>query len=261
MNRAVDALSTIMWPSMIQLPSVRSRRGIDAEMSELTLDESIDDLGSGMEGISDLDGYGRSGLVRMQRDLEQLQNWLDEDETSKKQNDLEAWTTNLPNISISSAPDFSTGHAFDDDFTDFVTAIPSGLSASQGRVSYHSLPSVSDLGEPVSNDYIQIETDNDNDDLPHTELPSAEEIHATAARIYGQGDGIRQTNSVDQEELDFDSPAFDLSRVFGALQVMKEEIGNITDEKEKRQAAARAALGLVYGLDIGNEDAEHELDS
>lgn len=42
---------------------------------------------------------------------------------------------------------------------------------------------------------------------------------------------------------------FDLNRVFGALQGMKEEIGMMDDEDERRRAAARVALGLVYGLE------------
>ena len=46
---------------------------------------------------------------------------------------------------------------------------------------------------------------------------------------------------------DFEFGAFDLSRVLGAVQAMKEEISGMTDEGERRKAAARVALGLVYG--------------
>ena len=47
--------------------------------------------------------------------------------------------------------------------------------------------------------------------------------------------------------------AFDLSRVFSALQGMKDEIAGMEDEDERRRAAARVALGLVYGLGAGGD--------
>jgi len=47
---------------------------------------------------------------------------------------------------------------------------------------------------------------------------------------------------------------FDLSRVLNALQTMKEEISGMDDEDARRKAAARAALGLVYGLE--RQDSE-----
>ena len=37
------------------------------------------------------------------------------------------------------------------------------------------------------------------------------------------------------------------------LQAMKEEIALIPDEDERRKDAAKAALGLVYGLEEGGE--------
>lgn len=52
----------------------------------------------------------------------------------------------------------------------------------------------------------------------------------------------------EEDDDDFELGAFDLSRVLGALQGMKEEIAGMTDEDERRKAAARVALGLVYGL-------------
>jgi hypothetical protein len=50
------------------------------------------------------------------------------------------------------------------------------------------------------------------------------------------------------DEDDFGLSRFDLSRVFSSLQVMKEKISEMTDDGERRSAAARVALGLVYGL-------------
>lgn len=45
-----------------------------------------------------------------------------------------------------------------------------------------------------------------------------------------------------------DFGSFDLSRVFGALQSMREGIAGMTHEDERRTAADRVGLGLVYGL-------------
>ena len=60
----------------------------------------------------------------------------------------------------------------------------------------------------------------------------------------------------DEDEDEYEMRAFDLSRVFGALQGMKEEIAGITDEGERRKAAARVALGLVYGLQREQDEGE-----
>ena len=43
---------------------------------------------------------------------------------------------------------------------------------------------------------------------------------------------------------------FDLSQVMNVLQEMKSEISGMDSEEERRKAAARVALGLVYGLEI-----------
>ncbi|KAI0357445.1 hypothetical protein OH77DRAFT_1399047 [Trametes cingulata] len=63
--------------------------------------------------------------------------------------------------------------------------------------------------------------------------------------------------SLDSEDADEHSFApFDLSRVFSALQGMKAEIAGMEDEDERRRAAARVALGLVYGLGVSADDHE-----
>ena len=48
---------------------------------------------------------------------------------------------------------------------------------------------------------------------------------------------------------DYEMAPFDLSRVMSALQGMKEEIAGMENEDERRKAAAKVALGLVYGLE------------
>ncbi|KAF8073743.1 hypothetical protein FPV67DRAFT_1446621 [Lyophyllum atratum] len=51
----------------------------------------------------------------------------------------------------------------------------------------------------------------------------------------------------------YDMEAFDLSKVLSALQEMKAEIASMEDEGERRKAAAKVALGLVYGLEADTE--------
>ncbi|EIN12636.1 hypothetical protein PUNSTDRAFT_124399 [Punctularia strigosozonata HHB-11173 SS5] len=71
----------------------------------------------------------------------------------------------------------------------------------------------------------------------------------------GEDGSIQRTESESSE-----AGAFDLNRVFSALQGMKEEIGMMDDEDERRRAAARVALGLVYGLEReGVRDAQEEI--
>lgn len=73
--------------------------------------------------------------------------------------------------------------------------------------------------------------------------PSSAQDHAGFSQL---NDGELALGGPDDEEFEFG--AFDLSRVLGALQGAKEEIAGMEDEGERRKAAARVALGLVYGL-------------
>lgn len=68
--------------------------------------------------------------------------------------------------------------------------------------------------------------------------------------------------SLDSEDGDDHAfAAFDLSRVFNALQGMKAEIAGMEDEEERRRAAARVALGLVYGLEAHSDESGHRASS
>jgi hypothetical protein len=177
---------------------------------------------------------------------------------------------------------------FDDDFTVFVSAPavaaapgPSGrstpniyldsdrLDPMHTGASYASLGSVSDFGDH--------RVDDDDPDLP-----SEAEVQATSARIFGptlsptssatrtRTPIIRPTPPLSpsqpiatpstsfshpdipeplEDEEGYEVGNFDLSRVMNALQNMKEEISGMENEDEKRKAAAKAALGLVYGLE------------
>jgi hypothetical protein len=153
---------------------------------------------------------------------------------------------------------------------------------------YRSLGSVSDLGE-LDHDtheervHAHVEDEGEDDE----DMPTKDEILEVSQRIFGSGLSpevpkvldqpaanaqprspaagpspleISETiipeaasgNKTDPNEPpsgDYDTVPFDLSRVVSALDVMKSEIAGMTDEGERRRAAARVALGLVYGLE------------
>ncbi|TBU23188.1 hypothetical protein BD311DRAFT_674483, partial [Dichomitus squalens] len=160
--------------------------------------------------------------------------------------------------------------------------------------SYRSLGSMSDFGgdESLGPDYRHL--DGDEEDDPG--LPSRAEVLATSRRLFGASAFVPpppsfastgpETSSArdltsntlptaalpqrqpsvsadpsmdhitDTEDGDESFAAFDLSRVFSALQGMKDEIAGMEDEDERRRAAARVALGLVYGLGVGGDRPE-----
>ncbi|KAF5385629.1 hypothetical protein D9757_005542 [Collybiopsis confluens] len=143
--------------------------------------------------------------------------------------------------------------------TSFDSLAPPGRYAG---VLYHSLGSASDLGDigdeeahPVdSNDgdthNVHLDDEKESDDG----LPSEREIRDSAQRIFGPLPTAPLNSgreyAEDDNMSDFgDNINFDLTQMVSAIQGMKEEISGIEDEDERRKAAARVALGLVYGLD------------
>lgn len=184
-SRVIDALSTIMWPSMVQKPG--SRR---AKARSIVSVPGEDEEAEGLRALLSTP----TGTTAFQREMTALENWL--------QDDTEAWTGGAATSTQ------STG-GFDDNFSDFVSA-----------------PLTSDKGDP---------------DL---DMPSHAEIELMSRQVYEMG------RVHDEDENDLGS--FDLSRVLAGLDAMKAEISTMTSEDERRKAAARVALGLVYGL--GEED-------
>lgn len=160
---------------------------------------------------------------------------------------------------------------------------PGNASFSNG-VSYRSLGSVSDFGDVDADapSYERTSAADENEDND-AELPTKAEILETSRRIFGTAPvatsptdtagsttGQCQSSkasllSTENDNLDFlveecsrengdtDLGKFDLQGIFNALQGLKEEIAGMPDDKEKRKAAARVALGLVYGLDAGGD--------
>ncbi|TFK86022.1 hypothetical protein K466DRAFT_524902 [Polyporus arcularius HHB13444] len=377
--RVIDALSTIMWPSIVQSDATRKRKSRARDLIGWALEEEADDglraliadpstSSASSDPANAIAAAAAQRKSRMQREMEELERWLEDEETGSgmkfgrgsadpasvtstatfnKAEDEQAqtWVSSAPVTSAEEWEDMMTPpairtprpdddhhgdplseHGFEDDFADFVSATSHPHLHIQGRgfgptdekllevnydvgrltpmhtgMSYRSLNSMSDFG---GDDSLFVAQDgeygtlNDEDD---PELPSRAEILETSRRIFGAaafspvpdsphsntaGSSGAATAaeephtatvsssrippqpsastdpsldlSQDSEEGDADESfaAFDLSRVFSALQNMKEEIAGMENEDERRRAAARVALGLVYGLGAGGEKPE-----
>ncbi|KAF7985561.1 hypothetical protein HWV62_3825 [Athelia sp. TMB] len=328
--RVIDALSTIMWPTMVQSQATTARKSRARELLDWARDEEEDDGLRALVDPIDEDNdttVASSPLVdkgiksRMQREMEELERWLEDEEALRATEDPWILPSNEQShedpLGIAESPlglrpptgsisawvshtgESSASSGFDDDFTVFVSAppaesrmpqpvveVPSGrstpdtdlLNPMHTGASYRSLGSVSDFGGNISTE----------DPLDDDEgLPSEEEIQATSARIFGSSlapnslphsavprasagraispsqvtptaasfpDSAAFFAGSEDEDEDYEMGNFDLSRVLNALQSMKEEISGMDDEQARRKAAARAALGLVYGLE--RQDSE-----
>lgn len=218
-----------MWPTMVRSqPLSKSRAAISSTE------------GTDSDLLSLLPSSNKS---RLQREMEALEKWLEDDvdleETNPPKRDEDDPWSFPPGPSSSSKvvtgedSKASVAHGFDDDFSEFVSAPPAESSPPQGAA------------------------DEDVD----SELPSQSEVREASERIF-RGSAPAESGaspglfSQGEDEEGSASSAFDLSHVLSALQGMKEEIAAIPDERERRKAAAKVALGLVYGL----EDTNDELD-
>jgi len=213
---------------------------------------------------------------RMQKEMDEFERWLEEDESQRVNEDPWACRDEfgsplaIESCSGAKTPTVATffgsgagsgdGDGFEDDFTDFVGA---PLVHEVRRLDSHSTKAHS---------YMTLDSEFDMVEDEDHDLPSQDEIQATTRRIFGPTSSLLPTSisgskqqhpilsatelgaspapstSTLGDEDDFGFSRFDLSRVVGALQVMKEEISEMTDDEERRRAAARVALGLVYGL-------------
>ena len=303
LGRVIDALSTIMWPSMVQSSSssesASKRKSRARELLDWAREEECDD---GLRALvqspidetegdtnnpssstnASLSFEVKPKTSRMQKEMDEFQRWLEEDESQRVNEDpwacrdefgspvttdssFGAKTPTVTTFAGSGIGFVGGDHGFEDDFTDFV-----------------GVPMDHELQKPESNPtrkpsfaYMSLDSESDMVDGNDTDLPSQDEILATTRRLFGPSSShlptsapvskqhqqhLSATNILDLgaspapstatlgDDDDFEPSQFDLSRVFSALQVMKEEISEITDDAERRKAAARIALGLVYGL-------------
>jgi len=141
---------------------------------------------------------------------------------------------------------------FDDDFSDFVSAPAPATTARE------VIPEIV---------YDQDHNDPEDDLFSDDFFPTDQEILTTSHRIFGpllpsqracssrtaraddegthdEGEGGDEDESDTLQDVDFD-----LSRIMGSLQGLKEEISGIEDEEAKRRMAARVSMGLLYGLE------------
>ncbi|OBZ68716.1 hypothetical protein A0H81_11132 [Grifola frondosa] len=250
--RVIDALSTIMWPTIVQSDATRQRKSRARELLDWARDQEVND---GLRALisADVDGSSSSAeepasiKSRMQREMEELERWLDEEDGPETQTwinissvaaDADAWQDMLTPTIVTPTGEGVNG--FDDDFADFVAA-PSLSSQMLGveheverlmpahtGASYRSLASVSDYSGEGEID-----------------------VYAFRSAVENVDDDEHLFEHDDDD--DFELSAFDLSRVLTALQGMKEEISGMEDVSERRRAAARVALGLVYGLQVDKD--------
>ncbi|KAG9019264.1 hypothetical protein FRB90_004533 [Tulasnella sp. 427] len=221
LSRVVNALSTVMWPTLIRKPrtappgrqdlllppqtaeSLTKLRDSSVFPDDFTSEKTDGDIDPPLSLFLDADGK------LAEKDLEALEAWLD--------GDLDApWkgaSTRSPMLH-SPAPQSSSG--FEDDFDEFVSATPSDP-------------------QPLPADKADM--------VPEDIMPSQDEIRLTAQRIFGR-------SVADQDPSAADDFNFDLTEVLGALQAMKEEVAEITDMDARRKAAARIALGFASGLGL-----------
>lgn len=300
--RVVDALSTIMWPTLVQSSRTTQRKTRAGNLLDWA---AIEDAGGGsaplLEGLTASQGELNQ---RMQKEIDALENWLEEDTPSpevdakgyKRRDHNDPWSTSVYHgEQYGFDYDGGSTSGFEDDFDEFVGApVDVTYGAERRPASSSSAPQRAFTTNfvPFSADTIRVEDDSldfaDNDpDLPsHTEIeemskrlfdsatlapPSNthtwQRLHSPLAHDStelpdgtfeeasdAQGrsgflqldeDGLAQGGPDDE---DFEFGTFDLSKVLGALQGAKEEIAGMEDEGERRKAAARVALGLVYGL-------------
>lgn len=303
-ERVLDALGTVMWPSM----TTTSKVNIQRRDRERALFDWADNSLSVVEEMTVNSGVPISPRTKaMKQEMEELARWLEEDHALQVDDPWKSAASTGGMNMASAVTDSDDGDpvgatevkfGFDDDFTVFVSAPAMDPIEISGRSTpdihtdgltptgpyaghlYRTLGSVSDLGG--SEDGADAEVDDVDD-----ELPSKEEILATSSRIFGTSklplppvvDTDTNTGKVSKtsekssstaaaaktlsdDDLDafvtggdasYDTEPFDLSKVLNALQEMKAEIANMEDESERRRAAARVALGLVYGLEADAE--------
>ncbi|KAI0726452.1 hypothetical protein C8Q72DRAFT_954049 [Fomitopsis betulina] len=304
--RVLDALSTIMWPSLVQSESTGARKSRARELLDWARDEEGDDglraLISGSESAGEISFSSDDGeqprKSRMQREMEELERWLTEEDNACQASEAQAWVAHeplqssawqdMPTPSVRTPKAETPTLGFDDDFTDFVSTPSPAISTQPHQLgfdidhlvpqhtgaSYRTLASVSDFGG--EGEHIFVPHPDEDSAFPSVDendpdLPSRAEVLATSRLIFGptgqalspstsatpaishQQDEAHSFDHGDDED-DFEASAFDMSRVLSALQGMKEEIAGMTDDEERRKAAARVALGLVYGLQADRGD-------
>lgn len=125
------------------------------------------------------------------------------------------------------------------------------------RVRYHNLGSVSDFGGSDFGDgessYESLDDGDHDGDHDDDNLPTKGEIQKTSAQIFGKVSSVTKwvpTTEAEDLEGDDSEPPYDISQVMDTLQQFKTDISGMDNEEERRKAAAKVVLGLLYGLGV-----------
>ncbi|KAG9052153.1 hypothetical protein FS842_010408 [Serendipita sp. 407] len=249
LNRIMEALQTIMWPTLVMKPQPRTHR------SQASIERA-------KTGTSNLPSF----TDNVQDEPLEKKPALEEPTIDQAKAQLEAWLEHDDPWPRSDASKSSGPGEFDDDFANFVSAPARDEKEEEAnpKQSAFDTPVLSDPKQDGDKTGTEIDEEDDegkfdfdfpNDDdykeLLDDEMPSSEEILKTSQRIFGRSFASRESPDGEGEDNDDDPGDFDLGSIMGALQNMKEEIAGISNEEEKRKAAARVALGLVWGLEGG----------
>ncbi|KAF8919036.1 hypothetical protein CPB85DRAFT_1430188 [Mucidula mucida] len=270
--RVLDALSTIMWPSMqtsvatskkSSRPNQRGAAFLEwAQSSFDTTELSPDEADFTVPALAPL-----RTPDKVHTEMEELARWLEDGgkEDPWKTSDMSFSPTDLETEGwgdhVSPADDKTVVSGFDDDFSVFVSAPPAEakhasedqslpdepsfdevpfdvsfgsdrLGPADGDIMYHSLGSHSDLGDTSQDVPYDSLDDNDIDTDGDEDMPSKSEIRESAQRIFGSQTAEAESEA-DAE--DFDLAPFDIGQVMSALQGMKAEIaGWMMRRKEGR---------------------------
>jgi len=228
-----------MWPSMQQRPSGSPKRKVQPKPNIISK-PSLEDPDS-LENIE----WTRFPTDEFLAEKIALEKWLDSDDIGPTVTPLKPSTyTVLPDSSPSNGqPQDLAG--FDDDFSDFVSA---PASAPETTDTTFKNPTSED--ETECN---QVRDDPEDDLFSEEFFPTDQEILMTSHRVFGPHLPSQRASSSKSHEEDeghtLGDGDFDLSRIMGALQGLKEEISGIENEEAKRRMAARVAMGVLYGLE------------
>jgi hypothetical protein len=327
--RVIDALSTIMWPSLVQTQRTNNRKSRAGDLLDWASMEDASGTDGGALLLQSRHATDTQADMKrkMQKEMDELESWLDSDQVSKevKIDHDDPWSTaHGHQVDLDYyGGDHEHEHAFEDDFDDFVGAPMDVLYHGDSRPSKPAITDTNATSSASSSatpqrafttdfvtfdgEVVYVENDDTEIDTEDPDMPSRAEIESMSRRLFGSanlgipqswpawqrlhspvaqgssrelptGDehgstsasagqdeaprefGFEQLQTGDEEEdEDFEMGAFDLSKVLGALQGMKEQIASMDDEGQRRKAAAKVALGLVYGLQKeGKRDTELE---
>lgn len=238
-----------MWPSMSRIESSRHSKLKSSLKSNVPPDLENSDI-----NVLELLNPDRAdSKTQVQREMELLEEWLtadvqdegnDEDSNDDEHDDYASLFSHADSTVRTSTSDpwstgaqttkpeeFSVRQGFEDDFTEFISApaVMSQDAQSDEDESDSELPSKDDI-RMTSARIFGLNPNVDFSSSPFMGIPANPQSLSSSGSPTGLSAYLQldDDESVQTRELDMDGPAFDLSRILGALQGMKEEISQIT---------------------------------